>query len=145
MGVQEGRACQRIGNKAVESKNGSHKEEHAYGPYGPKLAEEVLSGMKEWRLQHPRATLREIEGALDERLGKMRARMLQDAALASGAANLKGEEGTEQYRCPECGSELEERTVEVRRLLTLQNRTVELKRSYGVCPKCGTGLFPPGR
>lgn len=36
------------------------------------LAEEVLSGMKEWRLQHPKARLRQIEGALDERLGKMR-------------------------------------------------------------------------
>ena len=32
------------------------------------LAEEVLSGMKEWRLQHPKATLREIEQALHERL-----------------------------------------------------------------------------
>jgi len=30
------------------------------------LSEEVLSGMKEWRLQHPRATLSEMEAALDE-------------------------------------------------------------------------------
>ena len=52
-------------------------------------AEEVLSGMKDWRLQHPKATLRQIEAALDERLGKMRARMLQDAALASAAADIK--------------------------------------------------------
>jgi|GEM_PF-1287802 len=35
------------------------------------LAAEVLSGMKEWRLQHPKATLPEIEHALDERLAKM--------------------------------------------------------------------------
>jgi hypothetical protein len=34
------------------------------------LAEEVMSGMKEWRLKHPRATLCEIESALDERLGR---------------------------------------------------------------------------
>ncbi len=33
------------------------------------LAAEILSGMKEWLLQHPRATLNEIEAALDERLG----------------------------------------------------------------------------
>ncbi len=33
------------------------------------LSEEVISGMKEWRDQHPKATLREIEEALDERLG----------------------------------------------------------------------------
>ena len=29
------------------------------------LAEEVMSGMKEWRLQHPKATLKEIEQALN--------------------------------------------------------------------------------
>ena len=60
------------------------------------LAEEVLSGMKEWRLQHPKATLRQIETALDERLGKMRARMLQDAALASAAADIKVAQAAEQ-------------------------------------------------
>jgi len=42
-----------------------------------KLAEEVLSGLKEWRIQHPRATLKEIEEALDQRLNRMRARMLR--------------------------------------------------------------------
>ena len=47
------------------------------------LNEEVITGMKEWRLQHPRATLTEIEAALDERLARLRARMLEDAALAS--------------------------------------------------------------
>ena len=44
--------------------------------------------MKEWRLQHPTATLSEIEDALDERLSGMRARMLEDLALASAARNL---------------------------------------------------------
>ncbi len=37
------------------------------------LSTEVLSEMKEWRLQHPKATLREIEAALDERLARLRA------------------------------------------------------------------------
>ncbi len=108
------------------------------------LAAEVLSGMKEWRLQHPKASLREIEGALDERLGKMRARMLQDAALASAAANLKAAGATEEARCRECGGKLEERAVGVRHLLTQQNQLLELERSYGVCSGCGAGVFPPG-
>ncbi len=30
-----------------------------------KLAREVVSGMKEWRIQHPRATWKELEEALD--------------------------------------------------------------------------------
>ena len=38
------------------------------------LAENVMTGMAEWRVQHPRAPLRAIEAALDERLARMRAR-----------------------------------------------------------------------
>jgi hypothetical protein len=34
------------------------------------LAEEALTGMADWRAQHPRATLREIEAAVDERLSR---------------------------------------------------------------------------
>ena len=108
------------------------------------LAEEVLSGMKEWRLQHPKSKLREIEAALDERLGKMRARMLQDAALASAAADLKAAQGTEAVHCRECGAVLVERAVSERELITQHERVLKLERSYGVCPKCGTGFFPPG-
>lgn len=47
---------------------------------------EVVSGLKEWRLQHPRASFREIETAVDERLGRVRARLLEAAVLASAAA-----------------------------------------------------------
>jgi len=108
------------------------------------LAAEVLSGMKEWRLQHPKATFREIEQALDERLAKMRARMLQDAALASSAADIKAEQEAERPVCAECGGELAERTKAVRHLVTQHNQTLEFERSYGVCSQCGAGVFPPG-
>jgi hypothetical protein len=35
------------------------------------LSQEVLVGMREWRSQHPRATLREIEVELDQRLARL--------------------------------------------------------------------------
>lgn len=108
------------------------------------MAEEVISGMKAWRMQHPKATFREIEQALDERLAKMRARMLQDAALASAAADIKGAQEDERPSCPECGAPLEGRGTAVRELTTQHNQMVKLTRSYGVCPQCGAGLFPPG-
>jgi hypothetical protein len=108
------------------------------------LAAEVMSGMKEWRLQHPKATFGEIERALDERLAKMRVRMLQDAALASAAADLHGALEAERPVCAECGARLEGRGTAVRRLTTQHNLTVDLTRSYGVCPQCGAGFFPPG-
>jgi RNA polymerase-binding transcription factor DksA len=108
------------------------------------LAEEVLTGMKEWRMQHPKAKLREIEAALDERLGKMRARMVQDAALASTLADIKAAGAAERPMCEECGEALVERAVAERELTTQHNQVLKLKRSYGVCPRCGVGIFPPG-
>lgn len=108
-----------------------------------KLAAEVLSGMKEWRLQHPKAKLREIEAALDERLGRMRVRMLEDAAMASEAADLKQIRAWERQRCSDCGEELVERAVTERQLVTQHNQVLKLERSYGVCPQCGAGFFSP--
>lgn len=107
------------------------------------LSEEVLSGMKEWRLQHPRATFREIEQALDERLARLRARMLQDAALLSRATDVSAVGETERPLCPHCGVRMEPRGQRQRDLTTHFEQTIELKRSYTVCPQCQLGIFPP--
>jgi hypothetical protein len=45
--------------------------------------------MKEWRQQHPHATLREIEQAMDERLNKLRAEMLEEWAHLASANRLE--------------------------------------------------------
>lgn len=105
------------------------------------LSEDVLSGMKEWRQAHPKATLREIEVALDEKLAKVRARLLEDLALASTAADLV--KTGERLMCPTCGQEMEAHGQEPRTLTTTGDQEVVLKRSYAVCPACGAGLFPP--
>lgn len=109
------------------------------------LAEEVMTGMKEWRLAHRKATFKEIERALDERLAKVRARMLQDVALASAAADLKAAGVEERPDCPECGQRLEDQGQEGRTLTTYYNQQIELSRSYALCSGCGTRVFPPGR
>lgn len=106
-------------------------------------AEAVLTGFKEWRLQHPTATLSEIEVALDERWVVARARLLQDAALASAAADLTAA-GVPRPPCPDCGTPLEARGREVRRLTTGHEQPLTLTRHRAVCPACGAGLFPPG-
>ena len=67
------------------------------------LSEDVFTGMAEWRVQHPRATFSAIEAALDERLATVRARMLQDVALASAATDLNTQPAEERPCCPECG------------------------------------------
>src|SRR5437667_9842520 len=108
------------------------------------LSEEVITGMAEWRGQHPRATLTEIEAALDERLAHVRARMLQDTALASAATDVSQLPEEERPRCPECGHTLEARGQEGRTLRPTYDRPVTLRRSYARCPACGAGLYPPG-
>ncbi len=108
------------------------------------LSEEVITGMKEWRLQHPKATLGEIEAALDERLDRLRARMLQDTALASANTDWSQNLGELRPSCPSCGEGLVSEGTRKRRLQTRGRQEIELNRKYGVCPNCGVGLFPPG-
>jgi DNA repair exonuclease SbcCD ATPase subunit len=107
-----------------------------------KMSGEVIEGMKVWRQEHPKATLKEIETRLDEQLARLRAQMLQDTALTSQARDWSGQ--AEGVKCPECGTELKGRGQQIRRLQTHGHQEVVLEREYGECPGCGTGLFPPG-
>jgi hypothetical protein len=107
-------------------------------------AEAILTGFKEWRLQHPRATLSEIEAALDERLARLRVRLLEDAALASAAADLRALPPEERPRCPQCGQAMALRGPEARHLTTTYEQPLTLRRHYAVCAACDEALFPPG-
>jgi hypothetical protein len=107
------------------------------------LSHDVLTGMREWRLQHPKATLREIEVALDEHLSRLRARMLQDVALQSVAADWKLAQATDRPTCRVCGTPLILRGKRARQLKTQGGQQITLDRSYGLCPTCKKGLFPP--
>jgi hypothetical protein len=108
------------------------------------LSEEVIAGIKEWRLQHPKATLQEIEAAVDERLAQFRARMPQDVALASRAADLRQTAPSERPVCPTCGWPVEPRGLRERHLTTHQGHTLTLERTYAICPTCQVWFFPPG-
>ena len=107
------------------------------------LTQEVMTGMREWRLQHPKATLREIETELDARLHRMRACMLEDLALASSAADWTDAPQAEHPTCPECGQPLHLRGRDTRTLQTHGGQSLRLTRQHGSCPACGAGLFPP--
>jgi len=106
-------------------------------------AEEVIKEVDEWRDQHPKATFAQIEKALDERLAKLRAEMLQDTAQASAAADAGKAAGEDGPVCPECGRPMERRGQETRRVVTNHDQELSLKRTYALCPSCGRGLFPP--
>ena len=106
------------------------------------LCDEVITGMKEWRLEHPKAAFAEIEKEVDLRLAKLRGRILQDTALASCAKDWSGNQRGERPVCPDCGQELAPSGQRERRLQTLGGEEVTLEREYGICPACGGKFFP---
>ncbi len=108
------------------------------------LSQEILLGMKAWRLAHPKATLREIEQEVNARMDRLGAQLVQDAAQASSTSEWTTQPVSERPRCSECGTPLVSRGQRSRRLQSRGGQSVELTRTYGVCPTCGVGLFPPG-
>ncbi len=107
------------------------------------ISEDIVTGLWEWRLQHPKATLAEIEAAVDTRLARLRTKLLQEAALASAAADWSATPATERPSCLHCQTPLVARGKQPRRLQASGGRDIVLDRTYGVCPTCGGGLFPP--
>jgi ribosomal protein S27AE len=93
-----------------------------------------------WRQAHPKATWVEIEAAVAAQLGPLRAAMLSDTAMVSEAADLSGERPV----CPTCGEPLVAAGSRRRRLRGEQDVPIAVERRYARCPRCGTGLFPPG-
>lgn len=114
-------------------------------PDGTGMSEELLmlTGMKEWRQQHPTATLREIEEVTDERLTKLRAGMLEELVRMSPQADWSQSPQESRPRCEQCGEVLVSRGKRSRWLQTSGGQHVQIERSYGTCPQCGQGLFPP--
>lgn len=107
------------------------------------LTEQITTEMRAWRLAHPTATLREIETELDRRWARVRARLLEDMAHGSDAAAWADSPRASLPTCPDCGERLQQRGQESRTLQTHGGQDLTLTRSYGVCPACGAGLFPP--
>jgi hypothetical protein len=116
-------------------------------PIGPQpllqLSQDVTTEMRAWRLAHPKATLRAIELALDARLNQMRARMIEDLALAGSAADWAATPAAEVPRCSACDHPLEERGAKSRTLQTHGDQALTMERTDGVCPACAAGRFPP--
>jgi hypothetical protein len=119
-------------------------EQEAWAQRWRELSEQVLGEMQMWRAAHPRATLAEIEAEAEARVVRLRARLVEDTALASAARDWTEREAEECPTCPACGHRLQARGVDTRRLTVPGDQAIALTRRYGTCPACGTGLFPPG-
>jgi hypothetical protein len=99
-------------------------------------AAEARAAIQAWRTAHPQATLKQIEQEVDRQLAVVRARLVEAAALAGPVAAAPP--------CPDCGGPMRWEGARTRRLTTTHDEAIALTRRYARCPRCGTGLFPPG-
>jgi predicted RNA-binding Zn-ribbon protein involved in translation (DUF1610 family) len=99
--------------------------------------------MKEWRIANPKAKMRDIEIEARKRVNKLEAHLIEESALTSSAKEWAGREREERPQCPNCGEPLGARGKRERTLQATGGREVKLERTYGVCPTCEIGFFPP--
>jgi RNase P subunit RPR2 len=118
-------------------------DEHARPAAAEELMWEVLDGMQTWRQTHPQASFAAIEQEVEQRLARLRAHLVEHAALTSPCVEVGALAEAARPRCPDCAAPLVERGQHTRTLTVRGNQPVHLRRSYAVCPSCGTGLFPP--
>jgi hypothetical protein len=97
-----------------------------------------------WEAVHPQATLVEMEAALDAAWATARAEMLGSWANAQPQARIAGQPAMVRPVCPQCATPLESAGHRQRRVRLDGNQALTLKREYARCPRCGSGLFPPG-
>lgn len=100
-------------------------------------------GMTQWRKEHPKATWAEIEAAVDEQINQLRAQMLQELVQMGEEQPWSQQPTEERPRCATCGKLLWDRGEQTRSIQTTGGEAVELRRTYGTCPDCGVGFFPP--
>jgi hypothetical protein len=131
----------RLGEAEVKAKK-NKRERSAHMQQVSAGLQDVL-GMTQWRKDHPKATWQEIEAAVDERINQLRAQLIQDLVQMSESEDWSQKSAGERPRCASCGEPLSARGQQTRWMQTNGGEAVKLQRTYGTCPACGVGFFPP--
>jgi predicted mannosyl-3-phosphoglycerate phosphatase (HAD superfamily) len=87
------------------------------------MSEEILEGVAQWREQHPRATMREIEEEIDKRLSELRAKMISDAANASERAKWDTTQAAEIARLKRENERLHKRLEQAELIIKVQKKS----------------------
>jgi hypothetical protein len=93
------------------------------------MFDQIISGMKEWRSAHPRATMREIEREARERVSRLEASLIEESALRGQANEWAGQAPEERPTCATCGEALVAPGKQKRRLQASRGREIELERT----------------
>jgi hypothetical protein len=107
------------------------------------LSDEIIQEMSVWNSSNPDATFLEIELKARELVSKLEARLIQGSAKIREGDNWSKREKKERPTCPHCHVPLISRGKRLRNLQGTRGRNIEIERTYGTCPNCGAGFFPP--
>ena len=104
----------------------------------PGIPNELAGKMSQWRQANPKATLTEIEEAVEAELAELRRQLVQAMVHeeADGTSDVPD--------CPQCGQAMVKNGRRKRKLQTKEGQTIQLERQQWRCLECGTTLFPPG-
>ena len=105
---------------------------------------EASEEVSQWRGEHPQASFSNIENVVDEKLAKVRAKMIEELVLESKMTNIKELAAAERPQCVGCGQPIAANGKQKRELITKYEQVVELERSKGYCRGCQVSYFPPG-
>lgn len=132
--------CQRVvrWKEQEPSKGGTMKPTETFSSL-EEQSQAVVQEIRRWRQAHPKATLAEIERAVDEQINQVRARMIEEIAQSS-----EEEWPLSEKICPQCGKRMVARGKHKRVLQTQGEQSVTLNRGYQSCSHCGYSFFPPG-
>src|SRR5947207_9086327 len=108
------------------------------------LSEEIVGDMDSWNKSNPDATFLEIEEKARELVSKLEVALIEKSAEAREEESWVDKKEEERPICPNCKVPLVSRGKRMRSLQGAQGGEINLKRTYGTCPNCGTSLFPPG-
>lgn len=101
--------------------------------------EKMETQIRQWRDANPKATLTEIEEAVEKELAELR------EVIVTSLAQEEEEMEREAPLCPHCQTKMVKNGKKKRRLKTKEGKTITLDRQQMRCPHCGMTIFPPGR
>jgi YgiT-type zinc finger domain-containing protein len=135
-----GKIPKRLGENGLAKEESMSEEKPT--PASGKELDDVRKELREWKRQHPKATLAEIERETMKRMAQVQAQIIEE--LSQSLSPEERMVGEEIPLCPECQTKMQRRGQSERQLQGDGGQSIHIKRSYWVCPACGAGIFPPG-
>ena len=104
----------------------------------PQTPDDLMQKIAAWEKENPKATLTEIEEAVDQELAKLREQLVNEIAQMKEAGTQS------KVACPNCGTQMVKNGKKKRELTMKGDKQVTIERQQMRCLECGMTLFPPG-